>query len=168
MIGVDNMNTSELVKTKYLKDYNIVKIGGESEYANNVGIVIGDKIIYTDGHDVVSEVIKDSELYYVDKIYKNEDIWSLKGIKKLLEKDYERLEVLYDREDYLDNKQIQLKDVELNKPFKIINSNEGKRIVKDEVAICVKPFDEEMVVYRDTNIVIPLKAHNEDLLIEYI
>ena len=162
------MNASELAKAKYLRDYNIVKTGGESGYADNVGIVIGGKIIYADGHDILSEVIKDSDFYYIDKIYKNESIWSLNGIKKLLEKDYERLEVLYDREDYLDNKQIQLKDVELNKPFKIINSNEGKRIVKDEVAICVKPFDEEMVVYRDTNIVIPLKAHNEDLLIEYI
>ena len=162
------MNTSELVKTKYLKDYNIVKIGGESEYADNMGIVIDGKIIYAEGHDLVSEVIKDSELYYVDKIYKNEDIWSLKGIKNLLEKDYERLEVLYDREDYIDNKQIQLKDVELDIPFRIINSNEGKGILKNEVAICVKPFGEKLVVYRDTNIVIPLKAHNESLLIEYI
>lgn len=162
------MNASELTKTKYLKDYNIVKIGGASEYADNVGIVIGDKIIYAEGHDLVREVIKDSEFYYVDKIYKNESIWSLKGIKNLLEKDYERLEVLYDREDYLDNKQLQLKDVELNKPFKIINSNEGKRIVKDEVAVCVRPFDKKMIVYRDSNIAIPLKDHNEDLLIEYI
>ena len=162
------MNTSELVKTKYLKDYNIVKIGGESEYANNVGIVIDGKIIYAEGHDLVSEVIKDSKLYYVDKIYKNEDIWSLKGIKNLLEKDYERLEVLYDREDYVNNEQIQLKDVELDMPFRIINSNEGKGILKNETAICVKPFGEKLVVYRDTNIVIPLKAHSEDLLIEYI
>lgn len=162
------MKASELAKAKYLRDYNIVKIGGESEYADNVGIVIGDKIIYADGHDLVREVIKDSELYHIDKIYKNEGIWSLRGIKQLLEKDYERLEVLYDREDYINNKQIQLKDAELNMPFKIINSNEGKRIVKDEVAVCVRPFDKKMIVYRDSNIAIPLKDHNEDLLIEYI
>ena len=162
------MNTSELVKAKYLKDYNIVKIEGESKYANNVGIVIGDKIIYADGHDLISEVIKDSEFYYIDKIYKNENIWSLNDIKKLLEKDYERLEVLYDREDYIKDEQIQLKDVELDMPFRIVNSNEGRRILKDEVAICIKPFKEKLVVYRDINVVIPLKDHNEDLVIEYI
>ena len=162
------MNTGELVKAKYLKDYNIVKIEGESKYANNVGIVIGDKIIYADGHDLISEVIKDSELYYIDKIYKNENIWGLGSIKRLLEKDYERLEVLYDREDYIKNEQIQLKDVELDMPFRIINSNEDRRILRDEVAICVKPFKEKLVVYRDSNIVIPLKDHNEDLVIEYI
>lgn len=162
------MNASEVAKAKHLKNYNIVKTGGESQYAGCVGIVIGDKIIYADGHDLVREMVKDNELYYVDKIYKNEDIWSLKGIKNLLEKDCERLEVLYDREDYIKNEQIQLKDVELNKPFRIINSNLGKRIVKDEVAVCVKPFDRKMIVYRDSNIAIPLKDHNEDLLIEYI
>lgn len=162
------MNTSELVKAKYLKDYNIVKIEGESKCADNVGIVIGDKIIYADGHDLVRELIKDNEFYYIDKIYKNEDIWSLNDIKKLLEKDYERLEVLYDREDYVDNKQIELKDVELNMPFRIINSNEGKRILRDEVAICTKPFNEKIIIYRDSNIAIPLKDHNENLLIEYI
>ena len=162
------MNASELAKAEHLKDYNIVKISGESEYANNVGIVIDGKIIYADGHDLVSEVIKDSKLYYIDKIYKNENIYGLGSLKKLLEKDYKKLEVLYDREDYVNNEQIQLKDVELDMPFRIINSNEGKRILKDGVAICVKPFKEKLVVYRDTNIVIPLKDHNEDLVIEYI
>lgn len=162
------MKASELAKAEYLEDYNIVKIDGESEYAGNVGIVIGDKIIYIDGHDLVSEVIKDTELYYIDKIYKNEGIWSLNGIRQLLEKGYEELPILYDREDYLDSKQIQLKDVELNKPFRIINSSLGKRVVKDEVAVCVRPFDKKMIVYRDSNIAIPLKDHNEDLLIEYI
>lgn len=162
------MNASELAKAKHLKDYNIVKTGGESQYAGCVGIVIGDKIIYADGHDLVREMVKDNELYYVDKIYKNECIYGMGSIRNLLERDYKKLEVLYNREDYINNKQIQLKDVELDTPFRIINSNEGKGILKNEVAICVKPFGEKLVIYRDVNIVIPLKAHSEDLLIEYI
>ena len=113
-------------------------------------------------------MIEDDEAYYIDKIYENKNIWTLEGIRRLLEGGYEELPILYDREDYLDSKQVQLKDVELNKPFRIINSNLGKRIVKDEVAVCVKPFDRKMIVYRDSNIVIPLKDHNKDLLIEYI
>lgn len=164
------MKASELAKAEYLKDYNVVKTGSNFEYdfKSNTGIVIGGKIIGIDGHDLVEEMIEDSEIYYIDKIYENKNIWTLNGIKQLLEKGYEELPILYDREDYLDSEQIQLKDVELNKPFRIINSNAGKRIVKDEIAVCVKPFDRKMIVYRDTNIVIPLKDHNEDLLIEYI
>lgn len=164
------MNASELAKAEHLKDFNIVKFCYDFkwDFKSSTGIVIGDKIIGINGYDLVEEMIEDSEFYYIDKIYENKNIWTLEGIKQLLEKGYEELPVLYDREDYLDNKQIQLKDVELNKPFRIINSNLGKRVVKDEVAICVKPFDRKMIVYRDSNIVIPLKDHNEDLLIEYI
>ena len=164
------MKASELAKSEHLKDYNIVKLGSNFEYdfKSNTGIVIGGKIIGIDGHDLVEEMIEDSEIYYIDKIYENKNIWTLEGIRRLLEKGYEELPVLYDREDYLGSKQIQLKDVELNKPFRIINSNLGKRIVKYEVAVCVKPFDRKMIVYRDSNIAIPLKDHNEDLLIEYI
>ena len=163
------MNASELAKAEHLKDFNIVKIGSNFEYdfKINTGIVIGGKIIGIDGHDLVEEMIEDNETYYIDKIYKNLNIWTLEGIRRLLEGGYEELPILYDREDYY-SKQIQLKDVELNKPFRIINSSLGKRVVKDEVAVCVKPFDRKMIVYRDTNIVIPLKDHNEDLLIEYI
>lgn len=164
------MNSSELAKAEHLKDYNIVKTGSNFEYdfKSNTGIVIGGKIIGIDGHDLVEEMIEDDEAYYIDKIYENKNIWTLEGIRQLLEKGYEELPVLYDREDYLNSKQIQLKDVELNKPFRIINSNLGKRVVKEEVAVCVRPFDRKMIVYRDSNIAIPLKDHNEDLLIEYI
>lgn len=164
------MNASELAKAEHLKDFNIVEIGSNFEYdfKRNTGIVIGGKIIGIDGHDLVEEMIEDNETYYIDKIYKNLNIWTLEGIRRLLEGGYKELQVLYDREDYIDSKQIQLKNVELNKPFRIINSNLGKRIVKDEVAVCVKPFDRKMIVYRDSNIAIPLKDHNEDLLIEYI
>lgn len=164
------MNASELAKAEHLKDFNIVKFGSavECDFKGNTGIVIGGKIIGIDSHDLVKEMIEDNETYYIDKIYKNLNIWTLEGIRQLLEKGYEDLQILYDREDYLDSKQIQLKDVELNKPFRIINSNLGKRIVKDEIAVCVKPFDRKMIVYRDSNIAIPLKDHNKDLLIEYI
>lgn len=164
------MNASELAKAEHLKDFNIVKFGSavECDFKGNTGIVIGGKIIGIDGHDLVEEMIEDNETYYIDKIYKNLNIWTLEGIRRLLKGGYEELQVLYDREDYLVSKQIQLKDVELNKPFRIINSSLGKRVVKDEVAVCVKPFDRKMIVYRDSNIAIPLRDHNEDLLIEYI
>lgn len=163
------MNASELAKAEHLKDFNIVKFGSavECDFKGNTGIVIGGKIIGIDSHDLVEEMIEDNETYYIDKIYKNLNIWTLEGIRRLLEGGYEELPILYDREDYY-SKQIQLKDVELNKPFRIINSSLGKRVVKDEVAVCVKPFDRKMIVYRDSNIAIPLRDHNEDLLIEYI
>lgn len=164
------MNASELAKAEHLKDFNIVKFccDFEWDFKSNTGIVIDDKIIGINGYDLVEEMIKDSKTYYIDKIYENKNIWTLEGIRRLLEGGYEELPILYDREDYLVSKQVQLKNVELNKPFRIINSNLGKRIVKDEVAVCVKPFDRKMIVYRDSNIAIPLKDHNESLLIEYI
>lgn len=164
------MNASELAKAEHLKDFNIVKFGSavECDFKGNTGIVIGGKIIGIDSHDLVEEMIEDNETYYIDKIYENKNIWTLEGIRRLLEGGYEELPILYDREDCLVSKQIQLKDVELNKPFRIINSNLGKRIVKDEIAVCVKPFDRKMIVYRDSNIAIPLRDHNESLLIEYI
>ena len=164
------MNASELAKAEHLKDFNIVKFccDFEWDFKSSTGIVIGGKIIGINGYDLVEEMIEDSDVYYIDKIYENKNIWTLEGIRQLLEGGYEELPVLYDREDYLVSKQIQLKDVELNKPFRIINSNLGKRIVKDEIAVCVKPFDRKMIVYRDSNIAIPLRDHNEDLLVEYI
>ena len=82
------MNASELAKAEHLKDYNIVKIGSNFEYdfKSNTGIVIGGKIIGINGYDLVEEMIEDSETYYIDKIYENKNIWTLEGIRQLLEK----------------------------------------------------------------------------------